>query len=126
MLEQQAARAQQAAQQAEARYMRVRQVYVSCNQQTSPLFRDHPLNDERVETVIAVADFVDGKRQFNTLPAQAQTVIQTLGDVEGQQGRAPAAPSRAMTQFCPAGGEQYPSNVTTCPVHHVKLRPLQE
>lgn len=140
--------AAQAAQQTQEDYVRTRQQYVLSMQGLSPLFRSHPMTEERRATVLAVTDFLEGKRQFHELPDVAQSVIQTLGNLEAQQaaaaGRgnqppqfadatspataiatsaAPVTPLAASGDFkvCPVDGLRYSPYLTDCPQHHVPL-----
>lgn len=121
---------------AQQQYLRARQQYVHAAQVMAPLFRSHPLTEERRATVLAVTDFLEGKRAMQDLPPYAQTVIHTLATVEARQprpseGRDQAAapgvrPSTARApraNICPVDGQRFSPYVKECPQHHVLLRP---
>lgn len=79
--------AQGACQQADAhgqRYEQVQQQYVRFAQGLSPLFRSHPVNEERLNTLKEVASFLAG-RQVRLSTEEAAYTLRAIRALRGQQ-----------------------------------------
>ena len=69
--------------QAQQQFEAARANYNSVVQQLSPLFRDHPVDSERIALISSLTEYLKGQRTLDSIPdATAQKVISTLALVE--------------------------------------------
>lgn len=79
------------AQNAAAAYGQAKSAYVTTVRRSSPLFRSHPVNEERIRTVSAVTEYANGYRSINSF-RPSSTIFRTvsvLNDVENRERARP-------------------------------------
>jgi len=138
--------------QAQQQFEAAKANYNSVAQQLSPLFRDHPVNAERIALISSLTEYLKGQRTLDSIPTTAQKVISTLALVEAGASVTPQSPQDTAHPppsvppqnqhldgpvmpspqpsdngggdivFCPVGGERYSADVKFCPKHGVETR----